>query len=251
VTLKDGASALVASTPASNSDRLSGTGLLCVRGLVVFLHFTLTFDRSQPFRLGAGNWKLSMLSFMRRGLTAVCELLVSRPRVWRTLFRFSWWVQDTDDKATMMVWLKKRLARTLIDVINRAGVQISQVCYHPQLGPIQTSDTCMVKTTGNSCERARPGSPPGWRYHKIEKAGAAQRGSVSTHSHQPRFSTAPCATQHGNCTVHNTERLLGMNMRRFHFIPSLTKRIRILLPLRPATMHSLRRCVEASKRAGE
>ena len=36
----------------------------------------------------------------------------------------------------------------LIDVINRAGVKISQVCYHPQLGPIQTCDTCMVETNG-------------------------------------------------------------------------------------------------------
>ena len=36
----------------------------------------------------------------------------------------------------------------LIDVINRAGMKISQVCYHPQLGPIQTCDTCMVETNG-------------------------------------------------------------------------------------------------------
>src|ERR1700736_5568709 len=36
----------------------------------------------------------------------------------------------------------------LIDVINRAGVQISQVCYHPQLGPIQTCDTSMVEIDG-------------------------------------------------------------------------------------------------------
>jgi formate dehydrogenase major subunit len=26
----------------------------------------------------------------------------------------------------------------LIDVISRAGTELSQVCYHPQLGPIQT-----------------------------------------------------------------------------------------------------------------
>jgi formate dehydrogenase major subunit len=30
----------------------------------------------------------------------------------------------------------------LIDVINRSGKEIPQVCYHPQLGPIQTCDTC-------------------------------------------------------------------------------------------------------------
>src|SRR4030088_2925402 len=36
----------------------------------------------------------------------------------------------------------------LIDVINRAGVAVSQVCYHPQLGPIQTCATCLVETNG-------------------------------------------------------------------------------------------------------
>ena len=30
----------------------------------------------------------------------------------------------------------------VIDVINRAGVQLPQVCYHLQLGPIQTAIGC-------------------------------------------------------------------------------------------------------------
>jgi len=36
----------------------------------------------------------------------------------------------------------------LIEVINRGDVKIPQVCYHPQLGPIQTCDTCMVEVDG-------------------------------------------------------------------------------------------------------
>src|ERR1700738_5601084 len=36
----------------------------------------------------------------------------------------------------------------LIDVINRTGREIPQVCYHPQLGPIQTCDTCLVEVNG-------------------------------------------------------------------------------------------------------
>src|SRR5258706_11486599 len=36
----------------------------------------------------------------------------------------------------------------IIDAINRAGLQLSQVCYHPQLGPIQTCDTCIVEVAG-------------------------------------------------------------------------------------------------------
>lgn len=36
----------------------------------------------------------------------------------------------------------------LIEVLNRSGVGLSQVCYHPQLGPIQTCDTCFVEANG-------------------------------------------------------------------------------------------------------
>ena len=36
----------------------------------------------------------------------------------------------------------------LIDLLNRAGAKVPQVCYHPQLGPIQTCDTCMVEADG-------------------------------------------------------------------------------------------------------
>src|SRR5579871_2502711 len=36
----------------------------------------------------------------------------------------------------------------LLDLTNRLGPDIPQVCYHPQLGPIQTCDTCFVEVDG-------------------------------------------------------------------------------------------------------
>ena len=36
----------------------------------------------------------------------------------------------------------------LLVVINRSGHKLSQVCYHPQLGPIQICDTCIVEVDG-------------------------------------------------------------------------------------------------------
>jgi formate dehydrogenase major subunit len=43
----------------------------------------------------------------------------------------------------------------LIDLINRTGGSVPHVCYHPQLGPVQTCDTCMVGVNGRlarACE---------------------------------------------------------------------------------------------------
>jgi hypothetical protein len=36
----------------------------------------------------------------------------------------------------------------LIELVNRNGYKLPQVCYHPQLGPIQPCDTCTAEVNG-------------------------------------------------------------------------------------------------------
>ena len=43
----------------------------------------------------------------------------------------------------------------LIEAINRSHTALPQVCYHEQLGPIQTCDTCMVEIDGTTGSRLR------------------------------------------------------------------------------------------------
>src|ERR1700683_2162013 len=40
------------------------------------------------------------------------------------------------------------VGKHLLEVLNRSGADVPQVCYHHQLGPIQTCDTCMVEADG-------------------------------------------------------------------------------------------------------
>src|SRR5262245_54236858 len=51
----------------------------------------------------------------------------------------------------------------LIDVINRGDSKVPQVCYHPQLGPIQTCDTCMVEVDGKLVRACGTTVLPGMR----------------------------------------------------------------------------------------
>ena len=37
-----------------------------------------------------------------------------------------------------------------------AAAKLPQVCYHPQLGPIQTCDTCMVEVDGKLGQSTAP-----------------------------------------------------------------------------------------------
>ena len=51
------------------------------------------------------------------------------------------------------VRLECETGERLIDVINRSEAKIPQVCYHPQLGAIETCDTCMVEVDGKLVRR--------------------------------------------------------------------------------------------------
>ena len=115
----------------------------------------------------------------------------------------------------------------LIDVINRAtestgdrrlGKQLPQVCYHPQLGSIQTCDTCMVETDGKlvrACStRAVDGmsvethSPP---------ALAAQREAFDRILGNHMLYCTVCDNNNGDCTVHNTTKLLAVEHQEIPF----------------------------------
>jgi len=63
----------------------------------------------------------------------------------------------------------------LIDVLNRAGSTLPQVCYHPQLGPVQTCDTCMVEANGRLIRACATGVADGMQIAtKSAKAAAGQ-----------------------------------------------------------------------------
>jgi formate dehydrogenase major subunit len=99
----------------------------------------------------------------------------------------------------------------LIDVLNRAGISIAQVCYHPQLGPIQTCDTCMVETNGRLTRAcATTVSAAMEIFTKSEKAAAAQREAFGRILTNHVLYCTVCDNNNGNCTIHNTEKLLGM-----------------------------------------
>jgi formate dehydrogenase major subunit len=71
---------------------------------------------------------------------------------------------------------KAEAGERLIDVVNRTGSKVPQVCYHPQLGPIQTCDTCMVEIGGQLLRAcATPVSDGLIVDTKSEAADAAQR----------------------------------------------------------------------------
>ena len=108
----------------------------------------------------------------------------------------------------------------LIDVLNRNSRKIPQVCYHPQLGPIQTCDTCMVEIDGQlkrACAEVVSGG-----LTVVTESAAAQAARLEAFdrilANHDLYCTV-CDNNNGNCTVHNATALLGIQHQSRPFRP--------------------------------
>src|SRR5712692_9470965 len=106
----------------------------------------------------------------------------------------------------------------LIDVVNRTGGKLPQVCYHPQLGPIQTCDTCMVEIDGQLFRACATAVSDGLIVDtKSEAADAAQREAYDRILGNHMLYCTVCDNSNGNCTVHNTAKLLAVEHQNIPF----------------------------------
>src|SRR5678815_534043 len=108
----------------------------------------------------------------------------------------------------------------LIDVINRSGIQIPHVCYHPQLGPIQTCDSCMVEINGELVRACATRVSPGLNVTTNSSAASeAQREAFDRILSNHLLYCTVCDNSNGNCTVHNTTKLLAVEHQNIPFRP--------------------------------
>jgi formate dehydrogenase major subunit len=106
----------------------------------------------------------------------------------------------------------------LIDAINRAGVHLSQVCYHPQLGPIQTCDTCIVEVNGELVRACASLVATGMKVSTARpEAHAARSEAFDRILRNHELYCTVCDNNNGNCIVHNTTKLLGVDHQHYPF----------------------------------
>jgi formate dehydrogenase major subunit len=100
----------------------------------------------------------------------------------------------------------------VIDVINRSEVKVPQVCYHQQLGPIQSCDTCMVEVDGKLERACATLAADGMNVvTSSNRADAAQREAFDRILGNHLLYCTVCENNNNNCTVHNTTALLGVD----------------------------------------
>jgi formate dehydrogenase major subunit len=108
----------------------------------------------------------------------------------------------------------------LLEVINRVGGKVPQVCYHPQMGPIQTCDTCMVEVDGKLVRSCATPAADGMRVAtESARAQKAQREAFDRILGNHLLYCTVCDNNNGNCTVHNTTKLLKVEHQEIPFRP--------------------------------
>jgi len=106
----------------------------------------------------------------------------------------------------------------LIDLINRTGGSVPHVCYHPQLGPVQTCDTCMVEVNGRLIRACATRAADGMKVStKSARAEAAQVEAFDRILSNHMLYCTVCDNNNGNCTVHNTTKLLAIEHQKIPF----------------------------------
>jgi formate dehydrogenase major subunit len=115
---------------------------------------------------------------------------------------------------------KVEVGERLIDIINRIGKELPQVCYHRQLGPIQTCDTCLVEVNGDLVRACATAVADGMRIEtKSARADAAQREAFDRILANHMLYCTVCDNNNGNCTIHNTTKMLGVEHQKIPFKP--------------------------------
>jgi formate dehydrogenase major subunit len=113
-----------------------------------------------------------------------------------------------------------REGERLIDLLNRNAIILAQVCYHPQLGPIQTCDACMVEIGGKLVRACATTVADGMRVSTISsQAQFARKQAFDRILSNHMLYCTVCDNNNGNCTIHNTTALFSIEHREIPFRP--------------------------------
>lgn len=112
-----------------------------------------------------------------------------------------------------------RSGETILQALIRNGIEVPHVCYQPNLGPIQTCDSCVVEIGGGNFVRACShiiDAPL-----KIETKGknviAKQEEAVQRMLHNHELYCSVCENNNGDCQLHNAVRELDIEKQVYPF----------------------------------
>ncbi len=110
--------------------------------------------------------------------------------------------------------------QTILETIMQKGIDHPHVCYHPNMGPIQTCDTCMVEVNGELVRACSTKVDEGMNIQtSSELAVAARVEAMNRILENHMLYCTVCDNNNGNCVLHNTAQLMKIEHQKYPYRP--------------------------------
>ncbi|UOF91188.1 formate dehydrogenase subunit alpha [Fodinisporobacter ferrooxydans] len=108
--------------------------------------------------------------------------------------------------------------KTILQVILAQGLEHPHICYEPDLGPIQTCDTCIVDVDGQLMRACSTRIAPNMNIRTAsERAKSAQLEAMDRILENHMLYCTVCDNNNGNCKVHNTAEHLEIEHQKYPY----------------------------------
>ncbi|NEY21348.1 formate dehydrogenase subunit alpha [Bacillus ginsengihumi] len=110
----------------------------------------------------------------------------------------------------------------IIEIINQYNIPHPQICYVPEVDPIQTCDTCIVEANGKLVRSCSTIAEDGMDI-QLDAARAQESRTEAMDrilANHLLYCTV-CDNNNGNCKVHNTAELMGIESQKYPYTPKV------------------------------
>lgn len=109
---------------------------------------------------------------------------------------------------------------TILEAINLNGIQHPQICYVPEVDPIQTCDTCIVEVDGKLTRACSTIAMNGMNIElRSERAKQAQDEAMDRLLENHLLYCTVCDNNNGNCKLHNTAEFMKVEHQKYPYTP--------------------------------
>ncbi len=135
--------------------------------------------------------------------------------------------------------------RTVLALLNRLGITVPQVCFHPSLGPVETCDSCVVEVDGRLVRACSAPVTDGQRISvRAPGAEAARRRALDRLLQDHELVCSLC-DKNGDCVLHTTVLRAGVARQEFQPKPYPADASNPFYVYDPSHCILCGRCVEA------
>ncbi len=106
----------------------------------------------------------------------------------------------------------------LVDLLERYGIDLPHVCYHPSLGPLETCDACWVEVDGELKRGCALRAEEGLSISSQNaQARAAREEGMDRLLAKHELYCTVCENNNGDCALHNTMVDMQIPIQRYEF----------------------------------